>query len=437
MKLVIGVDIGGSHVTSQLIDLKTSTPIEESKVRVSVDNQSPKQEILNHWVEAIRKTSENITVESLAGIGFAMPGPFDYPNGIAWFDKNVKKFRSLHSVNVREQLQYLLNLPTEFPIRFLNDAASFAVGEAWHGEPSKYNRIIALTLGTGFGTTFIKNKLPVVGKEGVPDDGFLYHIPFQNSIADDYFSTRWFEKEYKKRTGEEISGVKSLVEQYHTNETAKEIFKLFGIGEIYAVQFDHYGEENYALRFEQEESWDYFDEKGQSLRKTFLKAPLEYYRVSSRFSHGRMHPILRIRRPHHGVDYAAPSGTPVMSIGDGTVVARAYQRGGGGNYIKVKHNSAYTTTYMHLSGFAKGIHVGKRVRQGDVIGFVGSTGLSTGPHLDFRVHFNGRPQDPLKIKADPVEPVKEEYMTRYNAVKDSLINELQKIVWEDQIFAEN
>ena len=109
-----------------------------------------------------------------------------------------------------------------------------------------------------------------------------------------------------------------------------------GIGEIHAVEFDHYGEDIFAFHFDQDSIWDYFDEKGQSLRKTFLKAPLQYSRVSSRFSNGRMHPVLRIRRPHHGVDYAAPTGTSVVSIGDGTVIAKAYQKGGGGNYLKIK-----------------------------------------------------------------------------------------------------
>ncbi len=203
-----------------------------------------------------------------------------------------------------------------------------------------------------------------------------------------------------------------------------------GIGEIYAVQFDHYGDENYAFIFNQDDRWDYFDDKGNSLRKAFLKAPLQFSRISSRFSNSRLHPVLRIRRPHHGVDYAAPKGTPVMSIGDGTVVGRAYQARGGGNYVKIKHNSVYTTTYMHLAGFGKGIHTGARVKQGQVIGYVGATGLATGPHLDFRVAKNGSYVDPLKVKAPPVEPVKEENMERYTAVKDSLMQELQKIEWE-------
>ncbi|MCD6353950.1 MAG: peptidoglycan DD-metalloendopeptidase family protein [Prolixibacteraceae bacterium] len=205
-----------------------------------------------------------------------------------------------------------------------------------------------------------------------------------------------------------------------------------GLGNIYAVEFDHYGEPNYAFRFNQDNRFDFFDEKGNSLRKAFLKAPLKFTRISSRFSNSRMHPVLRIRRPHNGVDYAAPKGTPVHSIGDGTVIARGYEARGGGNYLKIKHNSVYTTTYMHLSGFAKGATTGKRVKQGQLIGFVGSTGLATGPHLDFRVFKNGTPVDPLKVKAPPVEPVKKENLQRYNQLKDSLMTELQKIKWANQ-----
>lgn len=208
-----------------------------------------------------------------------------------------------------------------------------------------------------------------------------------------------------------------------------------GIGNIYAVQFDHAGTENYAFRFFQDDRFDYFDEQGQSLRKAFLKSPLEFARISSRFSHSRLHPVLRIRRPHHGVDYAAPKGTPVRTIGDGTVITRAYQAGGAGNYLKIKHNSVYVTTYMHLSGFAQGVVQGARVKQGQVIGFVGSTGMSTGPHLDFRVHKNGTPVDPLKVEAPPVEPVHETKMAEYTVLKDSLLTELQKITWDAGILA--
>ncbi len=205
-----------------------------------------------------------------------------------------------------------------------------------------------------------------------------------------------------------------------------------GIGPIHAVEFEHAGKSYYAFRFRQEEKSDYFDEKGESLRKAFLKAPLEYRRISSHFSGSRLHPILKIRRPHWGVDYAAPKGTPVVSIGDGTVVQRGYQ-GGAGNFVKITHNSVYSTMYLHLSGFARGLTVGSRVKQGEVIGYVGSTGLSTGPHLDFRVFKNGSPVDPLKIDVPPGDPVKGEFRPDFTHIKDSLTISLYKINWHEKL----
>jgi murein DD-endopeptidase MepM/ murein hydrolase activator NlpD len=179
-----------------------------------------------------------------------------------------------------------------------------------------------------------------------------------------------------------------------------------GIHKIYGVWFEHAGNEFYAIPLIQDSTESYFDLEGNSLRKAFLKAPLSYSRISSRFSNSRMHPILRIRRPHHGVDYAAPAGTPVQTIGDGVITAAAWGNGEG-YYVKVKHNGVHSTAYLHLSGFAKGVSVGSYVKQGDIIGYVGSTGLSTGPHLDFRFYRNGQPVDPLKVEAPPVEPVSE------------------------------
>ncbi|GET30177.1 peptidoglycan DD-metalloendopeptidase family protein [Prolixibacter sp. SD074] len=200
-----------------------------------------------------------------------------------------------------------------------------------------------------------------------------------------------------------------------------------GIGTIYAARFNTMGEDYYAFNFDQDGRTDYFDEDGKSLRKAFLKAPLKYSHISSRFTNSRYHPILRIRRPHHGVDYAAPTGTPVHSIGDGVVTRRGYQARGGGNYLYIKHNSVYTTSYMHLSRFAKGMHPGVRVKQGQLVGYVGMTGLATGPHLDFRVYKNGAAVDPLKVKAPPVEPVKKENLVRYEEHRDSLMDELMTI----------
>ena len=227
-KLAMGVDIGGSHITCQLFDLIANSLIPNSKVRVAVNGNGSKEEILESWIAAIQKAASNQNLNDLTGIGFAMPGPFDYLNGIAWFDKNVDKFHNLTGVDVKKELIQRLKLLTDFPIRFLDDASSFAVGEANIEPVSKFNRIIALTLGTGFGTTFIKNGLPVAGVDGIPEDGFLYHIPFQKSIADEYFSTRWFLNEYQLKTGVGILGVKELVELVKTDLIAKELFNNFG-----------------------------------------------------------------------------------------------------------------------------------------------------------------------------------------------------------------
>lgn len=199
-----------------------------------------------------------------------------------------------------------------------------------------------------------------------------------------------------------------------------------GPGKIHAARFKHGGKEMYAFYFVQNGKGDYFDEAGNSLQRAFLKAPLKYSRISSRFSNSRMHPVLKISRPHHGVDYAAPAGTPVFSVGSGTVIDKGYQKTGGGNYIKIRHNSVYTTVYMHLQGFAKGISVGKQVSQGELIGYVGKTGLATGPHLDFRFYKNGQAVDPLKVESPPSKPVEEQYRPEFDSVVNYYLPVLRK-----------
>jgi len=193
-----------------------------------------------------------------------------------------------------------------------------------------------------------------------------------------------------------------------------------GIGRIYGAQFTWEGNTITAIPFIQDGKESYFDTDGNSLRKAFLKAPLQFTRISSRFSASRLHPILRIRRPHLGVDYAAPIGTPVQAIGDGKVVF-AGSENGSGRMVKIVHNSVYSTAYLHLSGFGKGIYPGAMVRQGDIIGYVGSSGLSTGPHLDFRFYRNGSPVDPLAVEAPPVEPVMEENRERFGINKEVVL----------------
>lgn len=200
-----------------------------------------------------------------------------------------------------------------------------------------------------------------------------------------------------------------------------------GIGRVLAATFNHYGKDQHAFYFVQDSIGEYFDQEGNSLRRAFLKAPLNYRRISSGFSNSRMHPVLKIRRPHHGVDYAAAAGTPVMSIGDGVVEYTKWDNKGGGNVVRIKHNSVYSTAYLHLSKFGPGIKGGIRVKQGQIIGYVGSTGLSTGPHLDFRFYKSGSAVDPLKVESPPVEPVKTANMERYNLERDHWLKLLHEI----------
>ena len=204
----------------------------------------------------------------------------------------------------------------------------------------------------------------------------------------------------------------------------------WGIGRIYAANFYHgkRWQEAYWFDIADYQATDtrcrgYFDAEGNSLRKAFLKAPLNYKRISSKFTYARKHPVYKVVRPHTGVDYAAPAGTPVVAIGDGVVIEKGY-KGGGGNSVKIRHNSTYTTAYLHLSKYGKDIAVGKRVSQGQVIGYVGSTGASTGPHLDFRVWKGGTPIDPLKMVSPPVEPVPATLRPTFDSVVVALRGEL-------------
>lgn len=169
--------------------------------------------------------------------------------------------------------------------------------------------------------------------------------------------------------------------------------KLVGSGPILASEMRVGGASYQAFWFEFPDGYkDYFDSDGNSLKRMFLKAPLSYSRISSTFTNSRFHPVLKIFRPHYGIDYAAPTGTPVSALGDG-VISFIGPKGGYGRYIEVRHGKTYCTTYGHLSKFAQGLKVGSAVEQGQVIGYVGSTGLATGPHLDFRFYRNGRPID--------------------------------------------
>lgn len=202
--------------------------------------------------------------------------------------------------------------------------------------------------------------------------------------------------------------------------------QMVGIGKVLGAYFKHYNKEYFAIPFVQDSVYQYFDENGNSLRKEFLKTPMEFARISSRYSLRRLHPILKVYRPHTGVDYAAPTGTPIRTVGDGEVIAASYSKSNG-NYIKIRHNSVYTTAYLHMSRFGKGIKRRTTVKQGQVIGYVGSTGLATGPHLHFMFYMNGNYVNPLKVEIPPSHPVKEELRNNFEQQKKMVMDELRKI----------
>ena len=192
---------------------------------------------------------------------------------------------------------------------------------------------------------------------------------------------------------------------------------LDGLGSILAVSYENGGRLLEAYRFGDEAA--YYDAEGRPIRKMFLRSPLRYSRVTSRFSHRRFHPVLKRYRPHYGVDYGAPRGTPVRATSNGTVVSAGWDKGGG-KTVKLRHPNGYLTAYLHLSGYAKGIRSGRRVMQGDVVGYVGSTGLSTAPHLDYRVQRHGRWIDPLSLKSVPADPVPHRQLPEFLAWRDDL-----------------
>ena len=178
--------------------------------------------------------------------------------------------------------------------------------------------------------------------------------------------------------------------------------------------------ENSAIYFEKESFKGFYNRKAQPTNKTFLKAPVRFSRITSGFSHNRFHPILHRNKAHYGTDYGAPRGTPIMSVGAGVVTERGYGRGNG-NYITIKHDNRYTTTYLHMSRFAKGIHRGSKVLQGQIIGYVGSTGLATGPHVCFRMKKNGRPINHLREKFSSPNPLPGYIKNEFFTVRDSIL----------------
>jgi len=318
-----------------------------------------------------------------------------------------KKYHAFISNDTTEALQYFVyeRTPVSYVVFQLND--SLCVYEGKREITTETNSFAGVINSSLYSTLISQNASPALAMR--LSEVYAWQIDFFRIQKGDKFKVI-YEEEF-------VNG------------------KSIGVGEIKAAYFSHFNEDYYAIYFEQDETGEYFDEKGQGLRKAFLKAPLEYSRISSRYSLNRLHPVHKVNRPHLGTDYAAPTGTPIRTVGDGVVLEAGY-KGNNGNYVRIKHNSVYTTGYLHMSRIAKGIRPGVKVKQGQVIGYVGSTGLATGPHLCYRFWKNGKQVDPLREKMPPSDPVKKEYENEFFVLRDSLVTLLNQIDFKnDQIIA--
>ena len=207
--------------------------------------------------------------------------------------------------------------------------------------------------------------------------------------------------------------------------------KPVGAGKILAAYYKNYDNEYYGIHFENDKHTGYFDLEARPMKKNFLRSPVKYSRISSRFNMNRFHPVLKRRKAHLGTDYAAPHGTPILAVANG-VVTKASRTRGNGNYVKIKHDKTYQTQYLHMQKFAKGIGPGVHVKQGQTIGYVGSTGLATGPHVCFRFWKNGRQVNHLRLNFPPPDPMPTEDIPRFNKERDQIIKQLNEIEYKSQ-----
>lgn len=258
----IGVDVGGSHIAVCAFDHLNKCLIKETHSYEKINPYGSKDEILESWENTIRKSIQKLG-KPIKGIGLAMPGPFDYYEGICKIN-NVEKFQSLFNVNLRLEIAKRLKLnPSQ--IRFINDAAAFAIAEAWIGPASVYGKMVAITLGTGLGASFILNGAPILKGENVPDSGYLYNQDYKNILADRLFSTRGIIEAYSKMTGQQINNVKELYDKVGVDRNAKPVFENFGseLGDFLRPYLEEFGAEILVLGGKISKAFDVF---GNSLK---------------------------------------------------------------------------------------------------------------------------------------------------------------------------
>lgn len=227
-RIAIGADIGGSHISCAAVDLNEEKIIPGSFSYLKVDSHASADEIIKAWGRALEKSIGKIEEASLQGIGLAMPGPFDYEKGISLFTGENHKFENTYGLDIGMALRSLSGIPDRVNIRFVNDAVAFAIGEAWVGKAKTKRKTVSITLGTGLGSGFADDGLPVLSGDQIPPDGFIYILPFKNLTADDLFSTRGLVDRYFSLTGIMAKGAKEIAEDAQHNLAAKNVFSAFG-----------------------------------------------------------------------------------------------------------------------------------------------------------------------------------------------------------------
>ena len=325
-----------------------------------------------------------------------------YPQVAKLVDNCKNKF-NINSMRVGRQLHFLSSTGSQQPRYMVY-------------EPSPYE-YVTFQLTEPFQVNVVKRafETKVIAASGVLETSFweaLTDNGLNDALADGMIDILASSVDfYHQRQGDRFK----MVYEQHVVEGQP-----IGTGKILAALYEREGKEYYAFNYEQSpENCKYFDFDGRPARKAFLKAPVKFSRISSRYNLKRLHPILGYHRAHFGTDYAAPHGTPIIAVAEGTVV-EATRRGGNGNFVKIRHDKTYETQYLHMSGFAKGIRPGARVAQGQTIGFVGATGLATGPHCCFRFWKNGQQVDHLRLNLPQPNPISGQAFAQYVVVRDEL-----------------
>ncbi len=344
-----------------------------------------------------------------------------YPQ-VARLVENCKDKFKINSLRIGKKLHFLA--PTQ------GQKAQFMVYE-----PSPYEYTV-FQLNEPFGVEVTKRevKTEVVAASGVLETSFWQALTdngLSDELADGMIDVLASSVDfYHQKQGDRF---KVVFEQHYVEG------KPVGTGRILAAVYDREGKESYAFRYDKPgEHTDYFDFEGRPARQAFLKAPVKFSRISSRYNLHRKHPILGYTRAHFGTDYAAPHGTPILAVAQGTVL-EATRRGGNGNFVKIRHDATYQTQYLHMSGFAKGVRPGASVAQGQTIGYVGSTGLATGPHVCFRFWKNGREVDHTRLHLPQPDPMKGADFQQYIPVRDQLVQLLNSVRYRtrEEILAAN